>query len=870
MKRNLFTTLILLSLPLLLLCTTANSGIAQPLSRQEFKVQLLQAYTNDDLTRVRDLLKTQRLDAIRTIESVLDSSILKKTRGTTAAGNHDWETANALADIYAQEFGDRFYLEKAHRYKKFSSESTKIKAQILVLRKTARDSLLQGKYDLARNFYEQALELAQNIDDLDDLAAIPGSIGAAYFYLGDFDAALENYQKSLTALEEIGDKWRTGNRLGNIANVYSDWSDYPTARAYFERALPYRKELDDKRGMAADYNNTGLIHQEMGNYEKALANYQHALELNRTLENQRSIARNLANIANIQIELGDYGDAIAIYGEALPIRRELGDRQGEGNDLGNLGLAYLSLGDYNKALSHFQQALAIHQELGYQEGEAYQLGRLADLYKFRGEYPEAIRNYQRALEIHRDMGHVRGEAYWIEALGQTYMAVGDHARALENFSNAIELHRSIENVSGQASTLSTIGRTYLEMNELEKAEDAFGQALKFHKDLGEKNNECMDLGNLGYVYSLEDEPVKAIDTWKLAMNLAQGIGNRRLQGWLQLQQGDFYRELDSGKKAARAYEQGLAISEGLEDPELRWQLYLGRGKLWQDRGDDERAFYSFQAAVTTVEKIRAQAEVEEFKAGIIHNSFETYEAMVTLLVRMNRVEEAFEYVERARSRALLDRLGNTKIDSHDPTTQNLIVQERELRIKIQNLRSQIVEEEDDNKGLRGSESSYRHSIEKAQMDYQRLLLDIKLRHPEYNSLVSIDPFPVSTIQRLLTNKSALLEYFITEESTIIFVVTQENLQVFTVPEGKQSVRGKIALYRGTGVRNMNKGKLDERFWMMPLHRLYEILIAPVVEAGALSGKEHLIIVAHSLLHYLPFRALITQEIDSSKQPHYLI
>ena len=92
----------------------------------------------------------------------------------------------------------------------------------------------------------------------------------------------------------------------------------------------------------------------------------------------------------------------------------------------------------------------------------------------------------------------------------------------------------------------------------------------------------------------------------------------------------------------------------------------------------------------------------------------------------------------------------------------------------------------------------------------------------------------------------------------------------TVPEWKQSVRGKIALYRGTGVLNMNNGKLSDQFWMTPLRRLYEILIAPVAKAGTHSGKEHLIIVPHNLLHYLPFQALITQEIDGSKQPHFLI
>ena len=114
--------------------------------------------------------------------------------------------------------------------------------------------------------YKEILELTQSIDDTDEEAAIPGSIGIAYFYLGDFDAAMEYYKRSLKSLQEIGDRWRIGNRLGNIANVYSDMSDYPKALTYFDKAMKIREELGDRRGLAADLNNTGLVYDEIGNF----------------------------------------------------------------------------------------------------------------------------------------------------------------------------------------------------------------------------------------------------------------------------------------------------------------------------------------------------------------------------------------------------------------------------------------------------------------------------------------------------------------------------------------------------------------------------------------------------------------------------
>ncbi|UCF64644.1 MAG: CHAT domain-containing protein [bacterium] len=874
MKRNHLNFITFLSVIVVISSLLQFLAPAQNLSRQEFQSQLQHSLGEHDSASIQQLVKTHRSETIRFIEILLDSGAVKKARGDLTSGEEDWHSARTVAEYYQQIFQDNFYVAKTARFEQFKPPALPIKAQIIQLKNACREDFYAGQFQPALEKYQQALALAHDISDIDEQAALLGNIGSCRFYLGEFDSALEYYQQSLTILEQIGDQWRIGNRLGNIASVYNDKSDYPTALAYYEKAISIRKNLGDKRGLAADYNNMGLVQEEMGEYQQATTHYQYALALNQETENTRGIGKNLANLANVQINLGDYTRALQIYQQAIALRQELGDRKGEGNDLGNMGIIYLSLGDYAQARTYYQEALKIHRELGYREGEAYQLGRLAEMHFYQGEYATAIETYQQALAIHAEIGHVHGEAGWLEALGGVYLAVGDYQRSIETLELALEKHRSIGNRPGEANTLTKIGNHYLKAAENSRARDRFEKALNIYNDIGEKWGQCVNHSNLAYLYSLDDDAENAVSTWQKAWIMAGELGEIRLEAWIQLQLGDFYRMQEEQERSAKKYEQGLAILEELNDPELRWQLYFGQGQLWDSRGDEERAYYSYRAAINTIEEIRGKARISELKAGVVHNRFDAYESMIMLLLRMDRPEEAFQYLERSRSRNLLDMLGNGKIKAQDSRTHPQIEKEQQLRAQMTQLFRQItLEAEKEHPKQRGAAlDSYRKTLRQIQNEYQRLLLDLKVRNPEYAAMVSVEPVNFSDIKNLLPEETVVLEYLVTENNTFIFVISSEGLKVLVSPEGRDKIRGRVTLFLGTAVRHVDREKLSEQYWVAPLQGLYDILIEPVEKDGYLKNKNQLIIVPQGLLHYFPFQALISESRSEEGivVPHFLI
>jgi tetratricopeptide (TPR) repeat protein len=582
----------------------------------------------------------------------------------------------------------------------------------------------------------------------------------------------------------------------------------------------------------------------MGDYNSALEQYHKALRINKSLQNKRSMVKNMSNIANVHINLGEYRSALDLFSKTIPIRKKLEDRKGEGNDYGNLGIIYDYFEEYQTALNYYQMALDIHREIGYKEGEAYQCGRLGSLHLKAGKYARATQMYQKAYELHHEMGHARGEAYWLESLGSVYANVDDYDRSLDYYDLALEKHRDIGNKSGEAACLGQLGYTYIDLKNYEAAAQCFLSASDLYSSLGEKRGECISQSNMAQLYYETNKPDSGLQYCKKARQLIDRMNMPGLLAWVQLQLGDLYRSNGELVNAAKAYELGLTITEGLHLPEIRWQTYYGKARIWELQNDKENAYYAYRAAINTIEEIRGHAVIQEMKAGIMHDRFEAYESIILLLAEMGRPEEAFSYVERSRARNMLDILGNTKLKISKPASGTDTKKEQELRTKISDLQSFILDEAMQESSIeRGvSGETYRHALSQAQEQYRRLLTDLKIKNPDYHAMIAIEPPSLSIIQANLDNNTAILEYFITEKELLIFTVTNTGLQLTRVPAGEKSIRGRILLFRGTAVHNIDKQKLDNNNWIKPLNGLYEILIEPVEQKGYLEDIRHLIIV----------------------------
>ena len=138
------------------------------------------------------------------------------------------------------------------------------------------------------------------------------------------------------------------------------------------------------------------------------------------------------------------------------------------------------------------------------------------------------------------------------------------------------------------------------------------------------------------------------------------------------------------------YAAAQVIVDSVGGVELEWRVAFGRGQALEQLGREVDATAAYRQAVLVIERTRDQLREERFRSGFLSDKQMVYVALVRLLVKMGRPEDAFHFSERlrARSYARLISTGSPPIRSLEQRRR-----ESELRKRIRQLRRVMAEEQ---------------------------------------------------------------------------------------------------------------------------------------------------------------------------------
>ncbi|MDO9632496.1 MAG: hypothetical protein Q7I92_11410, partial [Humidesulfovibrio sp.] len=110
------------------------------------------------------------------------------------------------------------------------------------------------------------------------------------------------------------------------------------------------------------------------------------------------------------------------------------------------------------------------------------------------------------------------------------------------------------------------------------------------------------------------------------------------------------------EEAKKGYDALLANERTRDSGEILWQLLFDRGRIAEAEGKGEVALRFYMQSVEVVEQQRKSISTETSKIGFVGDKQALYQSLIALLIRQGQPAKAFEYVERAKSRALVDLL----------------------------------------------------------------------------------------------------------------------------------------------------------------------------------------------------------------------
>jgi CHAT domain-containing protein len=154
----------------------------------------------------------------------------------------------------------------------------------------------------------------------------------------------------------------------------------------------------------------------------------------------------------------------------------------------------------------------------------------------------------------------------------------------------------------------------------------------------------------------------------------------------------------------------------------------------------------------------------------------------------------------------------------------------------------------------GQARSLAARLAKAHDVYETILAQVADRDAVGAGLLGGRKASAGEVQRALATDEALIEYFVTPERLILFVVSRHDVRSVTSEIPREDLVRRVRLARDLlSARDAHPDELAA-----VLGGLHSLLIAPAERAGTLVRARRLVIVPHSVLAYLPFAALMRE------------
>ncbi len=676
----------------------------------------------------------------------------------------------------------------------------------------------------------RAVRAAQSLAFLSKINSQPEIIALAAWTDGLAQMINGQLRRAVACFDEAQTKFQTLNRNHTAASTQVA-KLYPLALLgrydeAIECGLKAREVFltcEDFAAAGRIETNIGNIYQRRDNYDEAERFLRLARERFVSLKDFKTLAQITNSLAYVLSNRYQFREAEAFYEEALQFagRAELTVTKAEIES--NLGYFSLVQGRYDRALEFLERARMSYAELGMPHQSAIAELEMADAYLELNLYAEAAGIYSRIIPLFAEIGMPIEHARALANFARVQFVLGDPTKSYSLLKAARRIFASCRSEIGEATIL---------LNEAQFlfAENKFEDAIKI---LGQTE-----------------------------MPLAQA-GIKGAQLTADFLRAESWRALGNLSDAQKLLKETLLESETNEIPPLAARCLTALGLLANTTNDSKTAEDYFKRAVSVIENLRAPLPSEDFRTAFFGDKLTPYNELVKIcLMDETRLVEAFENVEKSRSRALLEMMqksGRRADFQTDDGVSDLNRQIGDLREELNWLYNQINQPTRKNTSRDLTATLKLHEAARTRENaVAELTRQKNLRQPEKFD-AGREPFNLVDLQKNLGGDTVLIEFAEIDDEFSAFVITGATVRVFPrlCREGEIAELLSRLHFQLDSLRN-NPLLIESHFYELTLRtrrvlsQLYDLLLRPLESA---IGLRRLVVAPHRALHYVPFHAL---------------
>ena len=293
-----------------------------------------------------------------------------------------------------------------------------------------------GEFAKAQADYEQAKRAAGEANDIKAQWQAFIDLGSLWAER-DYQRTGDYFHQALNLARQMGDPDNLAHSLNRLGNWHANVGDLGEALRHHQQALDIFQEGNDRRGLAETLDLLGMTGQINGDLFQGVAYYRRAMEFFYELDDRRGLVSSLATLAlcgpsylhNPSFSPFNLPEAIEKGENALRIAREIGWRSGEIYALHCLSNCLGPQGAVQRALELIQLSLEICEEIGHDQ---WLIGAHCDLGMLYLEV-FALSQARQHLELALMMAQEIGSSVWIGSvtgyLASVCILQGDLSRA---------------------------------------------------------------------------------------------------------------------------------------------------------------------------------------------------------------------------------------------------------------------------------------------------------------------------------------------------------------------------------------------------------------------------------------------------------
>jgi CHAT domain-containing protein len=665
------------------------------------------------------------------------------------------------------------------------------------------------------------------------LSARPEHLPLGLMAKGDALRYLGHYPEALDLLEEAGATFLAQRDQVGWARTRIGWLIAAHSLGRAAEALPvverarqvFVSHQEWLRAGAIDVN-TAVVCQDLGMYDRALDLYRRAQQAYRAAgpAAEAHAARAKANEAIVLSVLGHFRAALDLHEDARQLFVRRGDTLAVLKQEQNIAYVYAGLGDHTQALRLL--------------GEAY----------------------ARAAQARLDANAASIALNMVEC----YLALNRHAEALELAVEAAERFERCGTPTGAAKAQFYSALASARLGRVDGALDLLNRAAQTFAAAGMTREQGLASLERATLHQADEQWEAALHEAEQAHHLFAERGLAVPQAQAELIRARACVALGRPDEAAALARSALAITEQREALWLAHEGYHLLGRLARIGGSPVEALAQYDTAIEYIERTQRRLATE-LRSDYLEDKLRIYHDAIECSLEVGEAQLAFSYLERAKSRALVDYLSaapDVRLRAGGSDDQDLLEELARLREEHNWFYSRLHGADfavHTPLAPREAEAALlQEAIRDRERQIARVLERLTLRHADIEALGGRPGTRHQALPRV-DERTALVEYYFAEEHAAAFVVSRRGFTVVPLairPHGLRRLLSQWHLNLDSTAAALNSGRPPEALARNArgiLHSLYQALLAPVEES--LLGCERLIVVPYGAAHAVPFHAL---------------